>query len=79
MPIESWVIGWVEAGRASSVRRTCSGSVSFARHAAVTSATWAAFGTSPVSSSQKTPSGSGCDPPEAFGSFAWSSGMVMPR
>lgn len=36
-------------------------------------------GTSPVTSSQKRPSGSGSSPPAALGSSFWHSGMLYPR
>ena len=63
MPIDSWVIGWVSAGSASSVR----GDVGRKRLARAPGGgaprpPAPRSGTSPVSSSQNTPSGSGCSP-----------------
>lgn len=61
------------------ISSTNSGMLARAAQSAEREATCSCVGTSPVNRSQKRPSGSGSEPPGAFGSKAWHSGIVLPR
>ena len=75
----SCVMGCMDLGRLLTMSRVCLGSVERAWNSAVSPATSCCDGTSPVSISQKMPSGSGSLPPCALGSRFCSSGMEKPR
>ena len=75
---ESWVMGCMPFGKARIMGSTCAGSVARECSSAVSASVCAFVGTSPVSSSQKSPSGVGSSSglPLYEGSFSCSSGMV---
>merc|ERR1719490_96435 len=64
----NWVMGCTLEGRLFSRVTTWLGNSALLAHSAV--------GISPVSSSQKRPSGRGSSPPGAFGNSSWHSGIV---
>jgi hypothetical protein len=75
----NWLIGCRVGGHLSRISSTKSGMEARAAQSLESCATCSCVGTSPVTRSQNRPSGSGSDPPGAFGSCSWHSGIVLPR
>lgn len=75
----NWLIGCNVGGHRSRISSTNSGRAERAAQSFDNSATCSAVGISPVTNSQKSPSGNGSEPPGALGRSSWHSGMVLPR
>lgn len=75
----NWLMGCKFGGHLSRISSTKEGMEARAAQSLESSATWSWVGISPVTKSQKRPSGRGSWPPGAFGSSFWMSGMVLPR
>lgn len=72
-------MGCSVGGQRSRISSTNEGIAERAAQSLESAVTCSWVGTSPVTRSQKRPSGRGSDPPGALGSASWHSGMVLPR